>query len=587
MRSPKLLIVIVLLCYSYTSIQAQPAYLLHKTYAERYVAIDTMYEGLSSKDTATVIAKLSELENWAANEQDKELQYSFIIIKYRYLINKRGKNNAEVQNNLPKLVDELGKDKQYLLLQVQAMNTLAEYYWNDYSTSGLGFDYALKAYDIYGTVSAKDFPPKSFYLFNLGINHMRFKDYQGAKKYFLEAINVRPQYRLPKQYNILNAWGMCYRNTGMYDSAEYLFKQAYDAAPEKDSLWRAIITGNIGITYYFQQRYTEAIPLLERDIHMSLLRKQTGNAAKSLAILGDIYLIQGDRKKALDLLLQSYDIIKTANRWYDYELLQTVYPKLAKVYAANGDLQMAYGFMDSAMKVKDSLASQKNFVKLATVQQKQEHAKYEAEVQRLAEQKKLHAVIRNSLVGGILLLAVIAILFINRQRLKNLQREQELLNEKRMAEAQQQLAQTELEHASVKLTDFTRSIQEKNQLIEKFSEEIERLQSLPCSVELPDTRENLAKLQQSTILTEQQWEDFRAVFEKVHNGFFIRLREKLPDLSPAEIRFVALNKLNLNNKEMAGILGISTDAVRMNRHRLKKKLNLTEEDDLEKLIETI
>ena len=91
----------------------------------------------------------------------------------------------------------------------------------------------------------------------------------------------------------------------------------------------------------------------------------------------------------------------------------------------------------------------------------------------------------------------------------------------------------------------------------------------------------------STILTDDEWEYFRQLFEKVHAGYLQRLKEKFPGLTPAETRFMALSKLNLSSKEMAGTLGVGTDAIRQYRSRLRKKLNLTEEDNLQELINAV
>ena len=88
------------------------------------------------------------------------------------------------------------------------------------------------------------------------------------------------------------------------------------------------------------------------------------------------------------------------------------------------------------------------------------------------------------------------------------------------------------------------------------------------------------------MLTDDDWKNFVRLFDTVHEGFLNRLKEKLPGLSPAETRFVALSKLRLNNKEMAAMLGVSTDAIRQTRSRLKRKLNLIDEaleDSLEKI----
>src|SRR5205085_12283299 len=105
---------------------------------------------------------------------------------------------------------------------------------------------------------------------------------------------------------------------------------------------------------------------------------------------------------------------------------------------------------------------------------------------------------------------------------------------------------------------------------------------------LPEPDSDLLRLlQNSVLLTDEHWRNFSRLFEKVHRGFFQRLKEKLPGLSPAETRFTALIKLQLSNKEMANMLGVGTEAMRQIRSRLKKKLNSEAEEGIEELVEKI
>jgi hypothetical protein len=61
--------------------------------------------------------------------------------------------------------------------------------------------------------------------------------------------------------------------------------------------------------------------------------------------------------------------------------------------------------------------------------------------------------------------------------------------------------------------------------------------------------DSLRLLQNSVILTDDDWKNFTSLFEKVHQNFFIHLKEKLPGLSPAETRFIALTRLKLLPKK--------------------------------------
>jgi DNA-binding CsgD family transcriptional regulator len=99
--------------------------------------------------------------------------------------------------------------------------------------------------------------------------------------------------------------------------------------------------------------------------------------------------------------------------------------------------------------------------------------------------------------------------------------------------------------------------------------------------------ENIEHLNKVTILTEDDWTKFKNLFEQVYKGFFIRLKEKLPDLTQSEVRLVCLTKLNLDTKQMAGILGVSFATIRQSRYRMRKKLGLSEEGGIEDIIESI
>jgi DNA-binding CsgD family transcriptional regulator len=120
-------------------------------------------------------------------------------------------------------------------------------------------------------------------------------------------------------------------------------------------------------------------------------------------------------------------------------------------------------------------------------------------------------------------------------------------------------------------------------MLEHVQTEINALRHLHGDNQTPQVL-YLNTLANSTILTEQDWEDFSKLFDKVHTGFFVRLKEKYPNITPAETRLLCLTKLNLSTKEMAGMLGVSTDAIKKTRQRLRKKMEVDEEKNLEELV---
>ena len=170
---------------------------------------------------------------------------------------------------------------------------------------------------------------------------------------------------------------------------------------------------NLGITYYLEKRYKDAIPLLEYDIKTGLEHnKLNDNSANSIAILGDVYLELNNKEKGLALLLESYQMVIDGRKWTRYELLESIYPRLAKAYALNGNYRLAYNFSDSATRVSDSSAAQKSALILSGVQQKIDIEKRVADMQKHDRELKIQVLIQLLLVSITLLL--VAIFFILR-----------------------------------------------------------------------------------------------------------------------------------------------------------------------------
>ncbi len=73
---------------------------------------------------------------------------------------------------------------------------------------------------------------------------------------------------------------------------------------------------------------------------------------------------------------------------------------------------------------------------------------------------------------------------------------------------------------------------------------------------------------------DNNWEQFQLNFDKAHNNFLTRLRERFPLLKPTDLLFCAYLKLNKSNKEIASLLNMSTSAVEKRRFRLREKMEL-------------
>jgi DNA-binding NarL/FixJ family response regulator len=142
------------------------------------------------------------------------------------------------------------------------------------------------------------------------------------------------------------------------------------------------------------------------------------------------------------------------------------------------------------------------------------------------------------------------------------------------------LSNKELSIKKRELEHFANLVREKNKLLSELEEEM-------MATDDDKKYDQISRLTQSIILTEEDWENFKTIFEEVHVNFFAKLRDKYPDLSISEVRLTSLMKLNLSNKEIGNMLGISPSSVIKSKYRLKKKLQMKEEEKLDTFVVAI
>lgn len=73
---------------------------------------------------------------------------------------------------------------------------------------------------------------------------------------------------------------------------------------------------------------------------------------------------------------------------------------------------------------------------------------------------------------------------------------------------------------------------------------------------------------------------FISNFEKVYPNFGKSLLNEHPEITAGDVKLCAFIRLNLSSKEIAQLLNITPESVNKARYRLRKKLNLTAQEDL-------
>ncbi|MBB3969021.1 helix-turn-helix transcriptional regulator [Mucilaginibacter phyllosphaerae] len=401
-------------------------------------------------------------------------------------------------------------------------------------------------------------------------------DFDNARENLRRALKYQRQVNRTR-INIVNTIGLTYRNSNQYSIAETYFNNAlYMAKAIKDSAWVAIANGNIGSIYFLQHRYGKALPLIEDDYRQSLKYEQKLNSAIALLRLIRINIDYSELKLAgmrLDtadkILLKCTENVLTQRVQY-YELKTTLSERLDHVADATR-------YRNTSEKLRDSVSKRDNVAAIERVKMQWVMEKSREEFNNLKKSAQLNAFKQNTIITVLLLLVIITALIYNRQRLK-------AKKDKELMESEKRRLDEELQNASLSLNGYTENLKQKNILIESFKTELEKVKGQFSDT---DVAVNLDKMMQAHIMTEENWEEFKKLFSRVHTTFFYNLRHQYGNLSGTDVRLLALIKLKLNNKEMAAMLGITIDGVKKAKQRLRKKMELLESEELEDVVNSL
>jgi AraC family transcriptional regulator, chitin signaling transcriptional activator len=162
-----------------------------------------------------------------------------------------------------------------------------------------------------------------------------------------------------------------------------------------------------------------------------------------------------------------------------------------------------------------------------------------------------------------------------------------LEREKEEIKKDKDLLEEDVIHKSKELANYTMLLVKKRELLNAMHDELKELKE---SVKNDASRQKLRDLIKKinvNLQDEEHIKVFEANFERVHHEFFTQLKAAFPDLTPKELQLCAFVRMNLTNKEIASILNISVRGVETARYRLRKRLCMTQEDDMGQFLEKL
>lgn len=532
--------------------QAQYSELVGKSYAQRVDVIDRLYrdviegDGVRERRLADTLAGMRALADRLGNKELR-LEADLLEAVFDYKVG---------SGSLDKLLGTLEKAERIGVAHIacRAAWGIGQHYWGQEQYER-GFRWYLRLDQMLQDVDVADFPDKANYLEEIGRAYYRFRDYDKAISYFKEvaALPVRDFY-LNRWRHAINTMGLAYRELGRWNESDACFRRLIAHASGESEQWVGISSGNLGQNLYQRGLYDDAIPLLEKDIRIAERYEDLGLAAGSTIPMADILTQRGELAVAKTYIDKSLAYIQQAQQ---PDRLRLLYPVMSKWYTAMGQRNKAAAYLDSALAANKRFADKFNALKLMRANQEIIASRQETQLQSLEAEASQQRRVRNTIIGG--LLAALLVTFAIYRTVMHRNRARHKLQRMELEQAQR-----ELDHAHKLLEGYTSKILHNSRII----------QSMEGTVPRETEESGLQQLRTATILTENDWRDFREQFHKIYPSFTDRLLERHPDLTPAEIRYLLLLRLELSHPEIAHALGISPASLRVTWHRLRKKIGL-------------
>jgi DNA-directed RNA polymerase specialized sigma24 family protein len=133
------------------------------------------------------------------------------------------------------------------------------------------------------------------------------------------------------------------------------------------------------------------------------------------------------------------------------------------------------------------------------------------------------------------------------------------------------LFEQKLNDASSDIDAYTEYLENKNKQISILENELEVIKTT-TSRHLNDEKRKLEEMLSTHLMTDENWNAFKREFINQHTDFYNAIMENFPELKESNLKIIMLQKLDFNNYEMSNLLGVTIDAVKKSKQRLKKKL---------------
>lgn len=425
-------------------------------------------------------------------------------------------------------------------------------------------------------------------------------NYQAARVYYNKELSICEKIDYLNTSSCNNNIGLSFMKEHQYKKGEYYFRNAFKIIQKIEHkstgelYFMNIISGNIGSICYQQQKYDEAIVLLEKEL-LYYLSEKTSNTdlISPIKELLDIYTIKNNVQKQ-QWLLSIVDslIIEEKKDPSAYPM----YMKLAYDHALNKGNTGAISKLSPPLLVKtiehnDFVNNQSKELINILYEDKLAHLNRENAIRKqllkraILSKKQTQWFFIIVVISGLLLIILLLLYYQNKRKI--LLKDTLIDNQHRkLIESENVILERENRINQEKITSLAMNLAVKKETEKVFLNKLSEIKrkktidTIEVIQELQLIVSNLLNIDEKMIQSTMEANQIDAAFK-------VELLKTHPELTPLDIQFCCYFRLRLSAKEIGSIYGMSDVSVRVRKNKIKQLMGLVTTDSLNSYLDKI
>lgn len=384
------------------------------------------------------------------------------------------------------------------------------------------------------------------------------------------------------------------KNLDYIDLAKANFQKSYNhillvKLPEAKKVLLAAYYINSSYNLTFRENYSEALKLLNEAVLLNLEKPRHNDVMFFIYNnCGDIYEKIEDYKKAEEYYLKAYNIAKSDDKisknskYLIYSNLSSVYEKQNKIKnALENEKELNLFFKKNYdEEIRNNTKAMDKFYRLELIKQ-----------QLLEKNKSYSKLLLFYSIIAFLVVVIAIFLFAVLQKHKKINKQKNILlaaeknkvelklqlelEEKKRSKAEHELLVIQQEKLKNQTLAISLQLDHKKIFIDKLKDNIRKKKI-----------SNLERVIKEEESSDNEFDDLQNMFKEINPCFFKRLNElSHSKLTNLDLRYAAYIYINMDNQQIANILKVDINTVRVTKYRLKQKIGLSKKDDLKTFIQ--